>query len=255
MSDFSGQWFTTFGTMTLTQDGPKVQGVYQMGRSCMPLQGTVRTACCNFATVSQRGRGGLVCLAAPRQVCRAMATGWDRTLGFTGRENAASRASGKARSAPCGSCRGRRSAGFLRRARHVRPSSGKLRATGLEFRYQEPAVGGEGWFELAENGTSFQGQWRPDGTEAWAPWQGQRLVPVPGLVWLVVLEAYWQRGLGEKEYAFGNMLREFFARVPHIEVRQRFFNNEAGLAKWCRELLYLPEPIAWSWPRTAPRKD
>ena len=51
-------------------------------------------------------------------------------------------------------------------------------------------------------------------------------------------------GLGEKEYAFGNMLREFFARVPHVEVRQRFFTNEEGLAKWCRELLYLPEPIA-----------
>ncbi len=60
----------------------------------------------------------------------------------------------------------------------------------------------------------------------------------------MVLEAYWQRGMRENEYAFGNMLREFFARVPNIGVRQRFFNNEAGLAKWCRELLYIPEPVA-----------
>jgi hypothetical protein len=97
---------------------------------------------------------------------------------------------------------------------------------------------------LSENGANFQGQWRADGTSPWGQWLGQRIVPMPGLVWLVVLEAYWQRGLGEKEYAFGNMLREFFARVPGVEVRQRFFDNEAGLIKWCRELLYLPEPIA-----------
>ena len=38
--------------------------------------------------------------------------------------------------------------------------------------------------------------------------------------------------------------RQFFARVPGVEVRQRFFDNEAGLLRWCRELLYLPEPIA-----------
>ena len=40
------------------------------------------------------------------------------------------------------------------------------------------------------------------------------------------------------------MLREFFARVPNVAVRQRFFTNEEGLAKWCRELMYLPEPTA-----------
>jgi hypothetical protein len=63
------------------------------------------------------------------------------------------------------------------------------------------------------------------------------------LVWLVVLEAYWQGGLGEQEYAFGNMLREFFARVPHVAVRHRFFNNGPGLVRWCRELMYLAEPV------------
>jgi hypothetical protein len=40
------------------------------------------------------------------------------------------------------------------------------------------------------------------------------------------------------------MLREFFARVPHVNVRQRFFEDESGLERWCRELMYLAEPTA-----------
>jgi hypothetical protein len=39
------------------------------------------------------------------------------------------------------------------------------------------------------------------------------------------------------------MLREFFARVPQVEVRQRFFTNEAGLRKCCRDLHYIAEPV------------
>jgi hypothetical protein len=29
-----------------------------------------------------------------------------------------------------------------------------------------------------------------------------------------------------------------------VNVRQRFFEDEAGLERWCRELMYLPEPVA-----------
>jgi hypothetical protein len=64
----------------------------------------------------------------------------------------------------------------------------------------------------------------------------------PGFTWLVVLEAHWQRSLAESEYAFGHMLREVFARVPGVRVRQRFFHDGGSLEHWCRELLYLPEP-------------
>jgi hypothetical protein len=38
------------------------------------------------------------------------------------------------------------------------------------------------------------------------------------------------------------MLREVFARVPGVRVRQRFFHDAGSLEHWCRELLYLPEP-------------
>jgi hypothetical protein len=89
---------------------------------------------------------------------------------------------------------------------------------------------------------TFEGQWQQDGDALSGIWRGQRVLPVPGLTWLVVLEAHWQRSLADNEYAFGHMLREFFARLPNVRVRQRFFHDEASLLHWCRELLYLPEP-------------
>jgi hypothetical protein len=68
------------------------------------------------------------------------------------------------------------------------------------------------------------------------------VLPLAGLTWLVVMEAHWQRALDEKEYAFGRMLQELFARVPWAQVRHRFYADEASLARWCRQLVYLPEP-------------
>ena len=114
----------------------------------------------------------------------------------------------------------------------------------LNLRYHESRSQGEARFELADDGASFHGEWRADGTGEWAPWHGRRLAPLPGQVWLVIIEAHWQRSYLDKDFAFGHMLREFFARMPHVNVRQRFFEDEAGLERWCRELIYLPEPVA-----------
>jgi hypothetical protein len=113
----------------------------------------------------------------------------------------------------------------------------------LDFDYREPAVSGSGRFELADDGASFNGRWRPQGEDKWSQWNGFRLQPETEITWLVVLEAHWQRTLNEPEYAFGNMLREIFARAPRVRVRQRFFDDEDGLRQWCRELAYLPEPV------------
>jgi hypothetical protein len=124
------------------------------------------------------------------------------------------------------------------------PASIEGVATGdaLEFHYREPKVSGSGRFELAEDGAAFTGRWRPRDKRKWSSWSGQRVQVQPGVRWLVVLEAHWQRSFGEGEYAFGHMLREFFARSAGIRVRQRFFHDAAGLDQWCRELAYLPEP-------------
>ncbi len=90
---------------------------------------------------------------------------------------------------------------------------GRLEGDHLVFTYQEPTIRGEGRFLLAEDGLSFQGEWKPAGTVPWLPWRGTRVLPQPGVTWLVVLEAPWRRYLADREYAFGNMLREFFARL------------------------------------------
>lgn len=113
----------------------------------------------------------------------------------------------------------------------------------LDFDYQEPAVSGSGRFELAEDRASFTGRWRPRDETKWSEWSGWRLQAQEALTWLVVLEAHWQRSLNEPEYAFGNMLREIFARAGRVRVRQRFFDDGATLSQWCRELAYLPEPV------------
>ena len=119
---------------------------------------------------------------------------------------------------------------------------GLARGGVLEFRYREPKVSGEGRFEIAEGGASFAGNWRAAGDDKWSSWSGRRVEPQAGFTWLVVLEAHWQRSFAEGEYAFGNMLREIFARSAGVLVRQRFFHDQASLEPWCRELAYLPEP-------------
>jgi hypothetical protein len=120
---------------------------------------------------------------------------------------------------------------------------GAARGDALEFRYREPKVSGAGRFTLAADGGSFTGRWRARSETKWSEWNGWRLSPVKGIAWLVVLEAHWQRSLDEPEYAFGNMLREIFARTSLVRVRQRFFSDAASVAQWCRELAYLPEPV------------
>jgi hypothetical protein len=124
------------------------------------------------------------------------------------------------------------------------PSSidGRLRGDTLEFSYREPNASGEGRFQLSGDGRAFSGEWRTKDRAEWSPWAGWRLQAERGITWLVVLEAHWQRSLADSEYAFGHMLREIFARLPNVRVRQRFFHDAESLEHWCRELLYLPEP-------------
>src|SRR5438874_1601021 len=81
----------------------------------------------------------------------------------------------------------------------------------------------------AEDALSFAGEWRSDRMHDWSTWAGRRVRAEPGRIWLMVIEAHWQRTVMEGEYSFGGMLREFFARRPEIAVRQRFFNDEVSL--------------------------
>jgi hypothetical protein len=67
-------------------------------------------------------------------------------------------------------------------------------------------------------------------------------MPRPGVSCLLVLEAYRQRALDDSEFAYSRVLRELASRLPWTVVRHRFYDDEAGLLRWCHQLLYLPEP-------------
>jgi hypothetical protein len=248
MSDFTGDWQTTYGPMTLKQQGKRVQGSYRYLDSECRIEGKI-------------GNGKLVFTYHEPQV---HGEGW---LSLTRRNHAFTGQFHEAGSDRWGSWDGERigydglwntTFGLMR----LIEEDGRIRGfyevggggtidghrTGsrLVFRYREPATRGRGRFELAGDGLSFQGEWKPHSDPAWRPWSGTRVRPQPNLSWLVVIEAPWQRFLSDREYSFGNMLREFFARVPHVQVRQRFFSNEAGLRKCLRDLLYIAEPVILS---------
>ncbi|MBI3406884.1 MAG: hypothetical protein HY040_00825 [Planctomycetes bacterium] len=241
MSNYAGRWFSTFGPMTLEQAGARVQGTYGPADQGT-LSGKVEGGRLSFQyeETSERGQGWFGLLrhgrfrgeyqpetaaqAFPWEGQREFEGIWESTFGRLRIIQEEDRVHGFYEGLGGSSIEGRIADGRL------------------EFRYQEPSAAGTGRFELNEGGTSFDGQWQQDGAALAGPWHGRRVFAMPGLTWLVVLEAHWQRSLADNEYAFGFMLREFFARLENVKVRQRFFHDEASLLHWCRELLYLPEP-------------
>ena len=244
MTNFSGRWFTTFGPMELTQDGNHVRGSYHFQNNRCPIEGTVREGGLHF-TYQEPGVEGEGWFKLERhgkfagQWRPEGSSNWSSWVGQREFEGIWESSFGLMRLVQ----EPERVLGFYEGSG---PSTleGWMENNRLAFRYQEPQTRGEGYFELAPDVISFDGKWRADATEQWAPWQGVRRGPVPGLLWLVVIEAHWQRSYFDREYAFGHMLREFFTRLPHVNVRQRFFEDETGLERWCRELMYLPEPVA-----------
>lgn len=123
---------------------------------------------------------------------------------------------------------------------------GEVEGSRLSFKYSEGETGGEGWYELAEDGETFEGKWREDGAERWSRWKGTRVRPEKGIVWLVILEAHWETSLAEEEYAFGDMLRSYFTMgsARHVRIRYRTFHDERDLRRWSREVKFLAEPVA-----------
>lgn len=119
---------------------------------------------------------------------------------------------------------------------------GRIEDGRLAFTIEGPRGAGRGTFELDPLCSTLSGQWA-EGEHPAQPIGGGRVLGRPGLTWLVVLEAHWQRSLDDSEFAFGHMLHELFARLPRALVRHRFYHDEASLVHWCRQLLFLPEPV------------
>lgn len=114
----------------------------------------------------------------------------------------------------------------------------------LAFTYQEPSASGEGWFELAPDGSSFSGQWRARGSSVWSDWDGYRSGSEGSASrWLVILETEWQDGLDEREYSFGDMLEAWFSRVDGVTVRHRFVHDTDDLELFCAQAAMLPGEV------------
>jgi hypothetical protein len=242
MSSFHGRWYSMFGPLELEQQGEKVQGVYRAGNQEGRLAGQIDNGRLQFHFEEREhaGEGWFELIRPGRFEGQWRQDGHDQWLPWNGErdfEGIWETSFGLVRLVQDGE----RVFGFYE---GLGPCTieGLLKGRELTFRYQEPKTAGAGRFTLGEDGAAFTGEWLPEGAQVWQPWMGRRLWPAPGRIWLVVLEAHWQHHLMDKEYSFGGMLKEFFARVPGVQVCHRFFNNEAGLRRWCRDLLYMPEP-------------
>lgn len=236
---FIGDWLTSFGAMTLEASGRKIVGQYgDEGR----LEGTVNGDTLDFTYTEpgERGAGSFRLLRHGKFVGRYTPSGADRALrwdGERGWDGVWDTTFGRLRLIH----EAERIHGFYDGVGHA-SVDGRLDGERFAFHYTEPKAAGEAWFAMNEDGHGFSGEWRADGVKEWSEWTGTRLNPERHLTWLFVVEAHWQRSIAENEYAFGNMLREVFARLENVRVRQRFFHDAESLEHWCRELLYLPEP-------------
>jgi hypothetical protein len=243
MSEFGGRWHTTFGPMELAQDGDRVRGSYFSRGNACAIAGTVENGrlVFRYEEPAEQGDGWFVPSRYGKFTGEWRPDGHDQWFatweGHRAWDGIWQTTFGPLRLIE----EPGRVFGFYE---GVGPSHivGRVEDGRLVLAYTEPQAAGEAWFVLADDLQRFAGEWRPAGWEAWARWEGRRVHPTPGLTWLMVFEAHWQRTLADTEYAFGNMLREFFARLPNVAVRQRFFNDDASLQRWCRGLLYIPEP-------------
>lgn len=239
---FAGRWFTSFGPMILQQNGGSVRGTYGATGTENVLEGSLAGDVLSFryqeAAENGTGRFRLKrpgCFAGeylaegqpntlPWQGWREFEGYWETSFGRLRLFQDADTVRGIIESDPAGRLDGRIDNGRL------------------AYTYKGSHTASAGVLDLDPLCQSFGGEWLEDGHPAHI-WRGQRALARRGLMWLVVLEAHWQRALDDKEYAFGSMLREIFGRVSRAQVRHRFFHDEESLIHWCRQLMFLPEPV------------
>ena len=79
----------------------------------------------------------------------------------------------------------------------------------LTFTYREPNAAGADWFELAEDGASFDGRWREDGDSSWSRWTGERGAAAESAA--ATFDGVWSSSYGPLRLAQrGNTVRDFY---------------------------------------------
>ncbi|QOV87843.1 MORN repeat-containing protein [Humisphaera borealis] len=255
---FTGAWRTTFGDMTLTQTGADVTGSYVSAGLTGVVTGKVEGRTLTFTYKEAVAEGEGVFDLSPDG---ATFTGKWRVKGtqpwgqWEGqRVDPAVAAAGATFAGVWNTSFG--SMRLHQDGRKVHGTyafAGRSTITGdidekgvLTFKYDQPdGEKGDGQFTLSAAGGSFSGTWTTvkDGKKGGGPWTGTRIVPKPGVIWLIVLEAPWEAQLRDNEFSYGLMLRTYFARIPRVQVRHRSISDEADVRRWCGEITYLAEPV------------
>jgi hypothetical protein len=239
---FAGRWSTSFGPMVLTQDGSRVRGTYGREGTEHPIEGTATADEFSFRYTEpqESGTGRFKLRRHGSFTGEYLAEGSQRALPWQGwRDGDGLWDTHLGRLRLVQETAGR-IFGFAEYDASAR-IEGQFEGTRLTFKLEAGNFSGRGTLDLDPSGYVLNGEWLEAGQPARAL-AGHRILPRPGLVWLVVVEAHWQRALDDNEFAFGHMLKELFARLPRVQVRHRFYHDEASLLHWCRQLLFLPEP-------------
>lgn len=256
--DFTGRWDTTYGRLVLEQKGKEVTGSYSYASSGGALQGTVEKKTLSFTYTEMDGTTGegVFELASSGQAFEGKwrptgGSGWQPWNGTRDRSEPPPNAGDLAQfnglfATSYGRMRlvqkGKKVSGTYQSSAPG-TLSGEVSKGRFTFTYEEAGAKGEGWFELSSDGMALTGQWRTGTGAAWKPWTGTRVFAEPNVRWLIILETHWERSIAENEYSFGEMLRSYFERMPHVRVRQRRIADKADFLRAGAEIAYLAEPV------------
>ena len=238
---FAGRWFTSFGLMTLREDGGRIVGTYGATGTENMIEGAIESDgfVFRYEEAEEKGTGRFKLGRYGHFAGDYLADGSAQSLPWLGwREFDGCWDSSLGRLRLSREADGVR--GWLE-ADAAASLSGRIENGRLVFTIEGPRGASHGTLELDASCETLSGEWI-EGHEPARPIGGRRLLPRPGLTWLVVLEAHWQHSLEDHEFAFGHMLHELFARVAGVSVRHRFYDDEAGLLHWCRQIEFLSEP-------------
>ena len=208
-ANFTGRWDATFGVLTLDQQADRVTGTYEVRPGTQArIEGRVEgnTLAFTYEEPDDRGEGRFE-LSADGET-------------FSGKWKSASETernewSGKRLvdfktdfaglwRTSFGPMRLRRAGNEVRGSYLWNGSAqifGKCDEKGsFAFDYEQTdGERGSGVFDLAGDGLTFDGQWKTRDKADSGNWSGKRVQPVPGRVWLVVLEENWESSLAEPE--------------------------------------------------------
>jgi hypothetical protein len=254
-ADFSGDWESTYGSLTMKQTGNRVTGSYDMHDNPCLIEGSVQGNRLTFTYREPNAAGeGWFDLSAKGASFDGRwreegKTEWGR---WTGERIAKQPTQGPSLfngiwNSTYGPLRLRQDGNTVRGFYRMKDGrfadiTGTANGRELSFSYNEGNTKGTGQFTMNAQGSQFTGTWKAeDGMHG--DWTGARIAAKPGRTWLIVLEARWEESLDEREYAYGTMLEAFFARAPNVECRHRFFDDADSLKRVCSEIPFLPEPV------------